>query len=171
MSSSTTASRAQYPRTLDEVSVRLVAGVVLVVALVAAATGWWWLFAPLLVDFALRTAVGPRASPVAQLVRVVVRPRVSAKPRPTAGPPKRFAAAMGTAFSAAIVVLGLTVGWTTPTWVVVAVMVLFPFLESVLGFCAGCRVFGLLMRAGVIPEEVCLDCADITRRRPSSATA
>ena len=37
----------------------------------------------------------------------------------------------------------------------VAILVLFATLESVVGFCAGCRLFGLLMRAGVIPEETC----------------
>ena len=37
-----------------------------------------------------------------------------------------------------------------------------------LGFCAGCFVFGHLMRLGVIPEETCEACADISRRRPAA---
>ena len=40
-------------------------------------------------------------------------------------------------------------------------------LEAALGFCAGCWAFGHLMRLGVIPEETCEACADITRRRPA----
>jgi hypothetical protein len=40
-------------------------------------------------------------------------------------------------------------------------------LGSVLAFCAGCQVFALLMRAGVIPEAVCAECADIRARRPA----
>jgi hypothetical protein len=36
--------------------------------------------------------------------------------------------------------------------------------ESVFGFCVGCRIFGALMRRGIIPEEVCAACADIGRR-------
>ena len=44
-------------------------------------------------------------------------------------------------------------------------MLVFPFLESVLGICVGCIVFRGLMRLGVIPEEVCLECADISLRR------
>jgi hypothetical protein len=40
-------------------------------------------------------------------------------------------------------------------------------LESVLAFCAGCQVFALLMRAGVIPEAVCAECADIWARQPA----
>ena len=31
-------------------------------------------------------------------------------------------------------------------------------LESVFGYCIGCRVFGLLMRAGVIPADTCAKC-------------
>jgi len=49
--------------------------------------------------------------------------------------------------------------------VIGAVMVLFPALESILGICVGCILFSGLMRLGVIPEEVCLECADITKRR------
>jgi hypothetical protein len=49
--------------------------------------------------------------------------------------------------------------------VIGAVMVLFPALESIFGICVGCILFSGLMRLGVIPEEVCLECADITKRR------
>jgi Domain of unknown function (DUF4395) len=34
-------------------------------------------------------------------------------------------------------------------------------LESVLGLCLGCKVFTVLMRAGVIPNEVCERCNNI----------
>ena len=54
---------------------------------------------------------------------------------------------------ALVAVIGITV-----------VMVIFPALESLLGLCVGCVLFGQLMRLGLVPEEVCLDCADITRR-------
>jgi hypothetical protein len=37
-------------------------------------------------------------------------------------------------------------------------------LESVFAVCVGCKIFGLLMRAGVVPEQVCLECADIWSR-------
>ena len=35
-------------------------------------------------------------------------------------------------------------------------------LESVFGFCIGCRVFALLMRIGVIPESTCEACVNFT---------
>ncbi len=42
-------------------------------------------------------------------------------------------------------------------------------LEAVLGFCLGCTVFAALMRAGVIPEQVCAECADISLRLRQAA--
>jgi hypothetical protein len=37
-------------------------------------------------------------------------------------------------------------------------------LESIFAFCVGCQLFGLLMRAGVVPDEICAECADIWSR-------
>ena len=42
-------------------------------------------------------------------------------------------------------------------------------LESVFGLCLGCKAFAALMRAGVIPPEVCERCADIAGRLPQQA--
>ena len=157
---------SRFPRVLDDVTVRLVAGEVLLVAVVSALTRQPWLFGLLAVDFVLRTGFGPKASPLALLAGRVLRPRVSALPRPTAGPPKRFAAAIGVVMSAAIpVTYYLVAHWLG--WLLIAVMLVFPALEAFLGLCVGCRVFALLMRLGVIPEEVCLECADISLRRPA----
>ncbi|MBN8869714.1 MAG: DUF4395 family protein [Solirubrobacterales bacterium] len=44
-------------------------------------------------------------------------------------------------------------------------MAVFATLESVFAFCVGCQIFALLMRAGIIPDEVCEACADISLRR------
>jgi hypothetical protein len=42
-------------------------------------------------------------------------------------------------------------------------------LESIFGYCLGCKAFALLMRAGVIPDSVCAECADISGRlRPAT---
>ena len=43
-------------------------------------------------------------------------------------------------------------------------------LEALLGLCVGCVLFQL-MRLGVVPEEICLDCADITRRAQARASS
>jgi hypothetical protein len=73
---------------------------------------------------------------------------------------------MGAAMSSLAVVLWFGFGEHTATWVVVALIVVAAALESLAGYCLGCKVFGLLMKAGVIPEKVCLECADLSLRRP-----
>ena len=154
---------SRFPSIVDDIAVRLVAGVVLAVGVVALATQQWWLYAVLAVDFLLRAGWGPSASPVAQLVRRWVRPWVGTPPRWTAGPPKRFAAAIGAVLTVLATLLWLA-GAILPVVVIGVVMVVFPALEALAGVCVGCIAFGWLMRLGVIPESICLECADISKR-------
>jgi hypothetical protein len=154
---------SRFPSIVDDVTVRLIAAVVLLLGIVALAAHQWWLYAVLAADFVLRAGWGPSASPVAIVVSRWIRPRVAAAPRYTAGPPKRFAAAIGAVLTVAATVLWLA-GTSVPVVVIGAVMVVFPALEAIAGVCVGCMVFGWLMRLGVIPESVCVECADITRR-------
>ncbi|MBP8880573.1 MAG: DUF4395 domain-containing protein [Dermatophilaceae bacterium] len=161
--------RLGFPDVVDDVTVRLVASVVLGAGVVALATGWWQMYAVLAADF-LRASLGPRASPIARVVLQWVRPAVSAAPRPTPGPPKRFAAAIGAVLTTLAAVAGAlhsTGGSATAATVVFAIgaiMVVFPALEAAVGLCVGCVLFAGLMRWGVVPERICLECADITQR-------
>jgi hypothetical protein len=157
-------SEPRFPRVVDDVTIRLIAGVVMVLALVALNLQQWWIYAVLAVDFTLRTVLGPKASPLAIAVRRFIRPAVRQPRKPTAGPPKRFAAGVGavlTSVAAVLWILGVA-----PLIVVAIglVMVLFPALESIAGICVGCKVFGVLMKLGVVPKEICLECADISLR-------
>jgi hypothetical protein len=170
-------SSSRFPAVVDDVTVRLIAAVVLLVGLVALATQQWWLYAVLAADFTLRATLGPKGSPVAQLVTRWIRTAVPAAPRPTAGPPKRFAAAIGavlTVTATALWLLHLVTSSPAAITAVVgigAVMVIFPLLEAAFGLCVGCRLFAVLMRLGLVPDEVCLDCADITRRRSPASVS
>jgi len=105
-------------------------------------------------------------SPLGQLATRVIAPRVPWGPKPVAGPPKRFAQGVGVVFSTTAVILWFGFGLTTATWAVVALLACAATLESVLGICLGCIAFGFLMKAGVIPDEVCVACSDISLRRP-----
>jgi Domain of unknown function (DUF4395) len=151
-----------FPRVINEKAARTVAGVVAITGVVALATGWYWLLIPLAYGFWARVLTGPRLSPLAQLATKVVAPRLG-EPKEVAGPPKRFAQGMGAAI-ATLGVIALALGWTTVTTVLLAMLVAAATLESVFAVCIGCQVFAGLMRAGVIPETVCLECADISRR-------
>jgi hypothetical protein len=155
----------RFPRVVDDVTVRLIASVVLVLAIAALALHQWWIYPVLALDFVLRTALGPRASPIARGVQRFVRPRVRAVKRPTAGPPKRFAAGIGAVLTSVAAVLW-ALGLADPVVMTIGlIMVVFPALEAIVGLCVGCKMFGVLMKLGVVPEEICLECADLSLRR------
>jgi hypothetical protein len=133
----------------------------------ALGTQWLWLVAPLAAGFVARVLTGPVLSPLGQLATRVIAPRLG-DPKPVAGPPKRFAQGMGAAITlVAVVVQGL--GQHAAVFALLGLMIVAAGLESIAGYCIGCRVFALLMRFGVIPEDVCRECADISLRRPQSA--
>lgn len=158
-----------FPNPVNEISARLVAGGVLLMAASAIAFGQPWLLAVLAYGFLARVATGPTLSPLAQLVTKAVVPRLPLSPRYVPGPPKRFAQGIGAAVTVAAVVLHYGFGLTAVAYGLAAVIVFFAALESLLGFCAGCAVFGVLMRAGVIPERICAECADIRLRETATA--
>src|SRR4029079_516858 len=106
----------------------------------------------------LRVAAGPRFDPLGLLVTRVITPRLPVAERLTPGPPKRFAQAIGAAFTVSASVLHYGFGLTPAAYGLIAVLVVFAALESLLGFCMGCKVFAVLMRIGVIPASVCEEC-------------
>jgi len=159
-----------FPRTINEKAARVVAGVVAVTALVALLTSAYWLLVPLAYGFWARVLTGPTLSPLGRLASQVIAPRLG-PPKDVSGPPKRFAQAMGAAMTTLGAVAALVLGWHTVADVLLAMMVVAATLESVFAYCVGCKVFGLLMRAGVVPDEVCAECADIWSRAPASSPA
>lgn len=150
-----------FPNPVNEVSARLVAAGVLVIALVTIIFDIPWLTLVLAYGFIARVAAGPKFSPLGLLVTKVITPALPVQEKLVPGPPKRFAQAIGVVFSVSAAILAVGFGLTTAAYVVLGVLAVFAFLESVFGFCAGCRVFAVLMRFGVIPEEVCERCNNL----------
>jgi hypothetical protein len=150
-----------FPNPVNEVSARLVAGGVALLALAAIVSGQGWLVALIAYGFVARVATGPTLSPLGQLVTRVITPRLNAAPRWVAGPPKRFAQAIGATLTVAAAVLALGFDAWTAVDVLLALVIVAATLESVFAFCIGCKIFAVLMRAGVIPEEVCESCNDL----------
>ena len=153
-----------FPNPVDEHAARTVAAGVVLLAGFTLLTGWWWLTLPLAYGFVARVAAGPRFSPLGLLATRVIVPRLPLTPKHTPGPPKRFAQAIGAAFSITAAVLALGFGATGAAAALLAVLTLFATLEAAIGFCLGCQVFALLMRAGIIPADVCESCNDIWTR-------
>ncbi len=154
----------RFPSVVDGVTVRLVAATVLVIGLVAIGTQQWWLYAVLAADFVPRAIWGPSRSFLATGVLRFVRRHVPVPPRSTSGAPKRFAAVIGavmTSLAAVAWVVGLVTGLhaaLVAVWVIAAVMVVFPALEAVFGYCVGCTIYGLLARRGWVRPDLCVDC-------------
>lgn len=160
----------EFPNPVNEKAARVVAGAVVAISIVAIATGWRWLLIVLAVGFALRVAAGPRYSPLGRLATRVVAPRLGPATL-VPGPPKRFAQAIGLAFSVAASLLAYAFDAPTAAWIVTGALACAAFLESALGLCLGCQAFSLLMRTGVVPQSVCEECANIWARRPPEAAA
>ena len=152
-----------FPNPVNDVAARTVASGAVLMALAVAVLGWGWVLVPLTYGFVARVLAGPRISPLGQFATRVVAPRLPQYEKLMPGPPKRFAQGIGVAFSVTASVLWLA-GAPTAARIVVGMLAGAAFLEAAFGFCLGCKVFGLLMKAGVIPEDVCEDCADISRR-------
>jgi hypothetical protein len=149
-----------FPNPVNEVSARLVAGGVLAMCVLTIAFNLEWATVVIAYGFVARVLTGPSLSPLGQLVTRVITPRLGIAERPVAGPPKRFAQGIGVAFS--VSALALTVlGYWTAAEVMLALLASAAFLESAFGLCLGCKAFAVLMRAGVVPEEVCERCNDI----------
>jgi hypothetical protein len=155
-----------FPNPVNEIAARTVAAGVVLMCAVALAFDVPWLLIPLVYGFWARLATGPRLSPLGQLATRVVVPALHREPRPTPGPPKRFAQGIGAVVSTSALIVWLTVGWG-PAEIPLALLVIAAFFESVLGICFGCLAFGQLMRWGLIPESVCEECGDLRRRHPT----
>ncbi|MEV4423245.1 DUF4395 domain-containing protein [Patulibacter sp. NPDC049589] len=153
-----------FPNPVNEVAARTIALGVVVLSLVALVLQLEWLVVLIALGFLARVAAGPKASPLGLLATRVIVPRLGMAPRPTAGPPKRFAQAIGATFSVASAVLLLLVDADLAGWIVLGALVGAAFLEGALGICLGCRAFAVLIRLGVVPEDVCEACNDIWSR-------
>jgi hypothetical protein len=158
-----------FPNPVNEYAARTVAAGVVVLCVAAIAFRQPWILVPLAYGFWARVLTGPTLSPLGRLATVVIAPRLSDTPRNVPGPPKRFAQAVGVAFSTTALILWYGFGLSTATWIVTGLLGAAAFLEAALGLCLGCKVFGLLMKVGAIPEDVCEACSDLSLRRSELA--
>ncbi len=157
-----------FPNPVNDVAARTVATGVVAMGLTIAVFGWGWVLIPLTYGFVARVLTGPRLSPLGQFAVRVVAPRLPQHEKLVPGPPKRFAQGIGVTFTVAASLLWLA-GATSAARIVITMLVLAALLEAALGFCLGCRIFAVLMRAGLIPDDVCEECNDLSLRYPALA--
>ena len=150
-----------FPNPVNEKAARVVAGGVLALSITTLATSAYWLLAPLALGFWARVLTGPTLSPLGRLAVDVIAPQLG-DPRYVPGPPKRFAQGIGTVVSTAAALAALA-GLDGVADALLCLLIVAAGLESLAGYCLGCKAFALLMRAGMVPERVCLQCANVTR--------
>ena len=149
-----------FPNPVNEKAARVVAGGVVLMAIAAIVFELEWLLVVIALGFLARVLTGPTLSPLGQFATKVAAPRLG-EPKYVAGPPKRFAQAMGLTMSTAAVVLYFGFDAHAAAWAVTGVLAGVAALESVFALCLGCQAFALLMRIGVVPEATCERCANI----------
>jgi hypothetical protein len=158
----------EFPNPVNEVSARLVAAGVVLMTLGILVLGQTWLLAPLAYGFVARVLTGPTLSPLGQFVTRVLTPALPFEAKLVPGPPKRFAQGIGATLSVSAAVAHFGFGSTGLALVLVAMITVAASLEAVVGFCLGCKLFALLMKAGIVPEETCEACNNLALRRAVS---
>ena len=126
------------------------------------------LVAPLLLfliyGFLARVISGPTLSLFGLLATKIIVPyieKLGVKEKLVPGPPKRFAQSIGLLLSAiALVFYLIDVSLVANSFI--SIILIFAILESCLSFCAGCYVFQRLMTWGLIPEDTCEKCNNIS---------
>jgi hypothetical protein len=129
---------------INENKARLTALFVLILGVVFLVTGLWIIMAFLALDFFLRVNNWGKYSSLGMLSQAVIK-QLKIKNKPTDRAPKRFAAGVGLLFTIGILVF-VFFQVTTLANIVTIVLLLFAYLESFLGFCAGCHVYSILQK-------------------------
>ena len=151
---------------VNENAVRAAAGLTMVTGAVAFSYAYFdKQYVPLQVvaclffaEFLIRVTIGLRYSPFGALAHAMTRRHV---PQWVSGTPKRFAWTLGMTMGLAMTVItnsGIR-GYLPRTICLVCLTLM--WLESALGLCVGCKMYGLLARRGWISlgpgDEACAD--------------
>lgn len=149
-----------YPDVVNENVTRVVASTVVILGVVSIVFPNPYTIALLTLGFLLRVSFGPKYEPFVLFTNRFLVPLLKISFVPVPGPPKRFAQLIGLLFSVTSLIFLLN-GLSLQFQITMATLVFFASLESFLGWCAGCFAFGLLMKIGVIPQEICEKCNNL----------
>ena len=143
---------------IDPRGPRFTAGITAVLLLVVAVLGFggadlaaWLLLAALAALFAWGAFAGVRRHPFGLLFKRFVRPRLSPPDELEDPRPPTFAQGVGFAVTVVGVLLG-AIGLPLAVPIAASLAFLAAFLNAVFGYCLGCQLYLLLVRARVIPR-------------------
>jgi hypothetical protein len=135
---------------INENRVRITAFFVFLSGFVYLLAPTWAIPAFLLIDFFLRGFGLGRYSPFNALSGYVIKALLIAN-KPIDQAPKQFAAQLGFVF-AGLLLIAAVFSLPDAGIVIDAILVIFAFLESALGFCAGCQVYTLTRKFLPTPD-------------------
>jgi hypothetical protein len=146
------------PAGIDPRGPRFTAGITAVLLLVVAVLGFggadlaaWLLLAALAALFAWGAFVGVRRHPFGLLFKRFVRPRLAPPDELEDPRPPTFAQGVGFAVTVVGVLLG-AIGLPLAVPIAASLAFVAAFLNAVFGYCLGCQLYLLLVRARVIPR-------------------
>ena len=147
-----------FPNPVNDYAARAVAAIVIILVVLFEITANEFLLLFITYGFLARVLTGPTLSPVGLLATKIIVPALGSPSKLVPGPPKRFAQFIGLLISLLATIAIFVFDSPTSARYLMAVICFFASLESILGFCAGCFVFGWLMKLNLIPESVCESC-------------
>jgi hypothetical protein len=173
--------RELHAPVVDENEVRAAAGLTMAIGAVAFCYAYFTgQYIPLqavaslfCVEFLIRVTAGIRYSPVGVLARLLT---FNLPPEWVSAKPKRFAWTLGLGMTFAMAIItNVGIRGLLPRTICLICLTLM-WMESVLGLCLGCKIYGLMVRWGWRPVdsdfEVCADGAcDPPARRPVAPAA
>ena len=136
---------------VDERAVRASAGLTMMAAITVFCLAFFYgLFLPITLfasfsffDFVLRVFVGVQYSPTLLVSSWLTQTVLKMQPEWVSAMPKRFAWTIGVILSGIVAVLFWTGNNGLSTQLICAVCVLFTWMESAFGYCAGCHIYKL----------------------------
>ncbi len=129
---------------INENKARLTAFFVLGLSVIFLFIQLWIIPAFLVVEFFIRVNNWGKYSLLGILSDELIK-QIGIKNKPTDRAPKRFAAGVGLVFAVAILVF-LLLNLTIVSIALAVVIAIFAFLESFVGFCAGCYVYTIMKK-------------------------
>ena len=124
---------------INENKARLTAFFVFILTIIYLLNGFWLIMAFLLLDFSLRAFNFGKYSLLSFISDAIIK-QLKIKNKQVDRAPKRFAAGVGLVFSLAILIAAYF-HQSLIVYSLSGVLIFFAFLESFLGFCAGCYVY------------------------------
>ena len=151
-----------YPNPVNENVSRVVAAGVAALTIAALLTGWHLLIAVIALGFLARTVADVRLSLLGRMA-VKLAPRLG-PPRFVPGPIQRFAQGLGFVLTTVAAFASLVLDRPIVAVSLMAVVLVLALMESVIGICAACELFSVMIRQGWVPDRTREACQQVWLR-------